>query len=287
MKKRNWTSLCFGLLFLLGACILMYPTVRNLYSVWTAKQEIRQYQAEVTSAAEDYQAQWQAVEDYNRRLSEKENQMVMTAAEYEEYESLLNVTGIGMMGYIDIPKIQVHLPVYHGIEESALQAGAGHWPGTSLPAGGAGTHCILTAHTGLVKAKMFTDLDQIKEGDTFSLSILDRSLNYQVDQIEITEPDDQEHLLIVDGEDYVTLYTCYPYGKNTHRLLVRGRRVEAPGGETEAADTKDVDAKAADGRKFGHRTYVIFAVAVILLTGLLFWAFWGRRGKRKKEGNSQ
>lgn len=281
MKKRNWTSLGFGLLFLLGACILAYPAVRNLHSVWTAKQEIRQYQAEVTSKTEDYQAQWQAVEAYNRRLSEKENQMVMTAEESAEYASLLNVTETGMMGYIDIPKIQVHLPVYHGIEESALQAGAGHWPGTSLPAGGAGTHCILTAHTGLVKAKMFTDLDQVKEGDTFSLSILDRILVYQVDQIQITEPDDQEHLLLVDGEDYVTLYTCYPYGKNTHRLLVRGHRIELPDDEAEAA------AVEMENGTFLEGTHAALAAVGILLAALLLWMLWRRKGKRKKEGNSQ
>ena len=146
----------------------------------------------------------------------------------KELSGLLNPLGTGMMGHIDIDKISVHLPVYQGTEEAALQAGAGWWIGTSMPTGGEGTHCVLTAHTGLVRAKMFTDLDQMEEGDTFSLTVLDRVLTYEVDQILITEPEEIEPLLIVDGEDYCTLYTCYPYGVNTERLLVRGHRIPTP-----------------------------------------------------------
>ena len=179
----------------------------------------------------DYSELWAAAEDYNRRLAEKDNQFAVSEEEMEEISGLLNPLGTGMMGHIDIEKISVHLPVYQGTEESALQAGAGWWIGTSMPTGGPGTHCVLTAHTGLVRAKMFTDLDQMEEGDTFSLTVLDRVLTYEVDQILITEPEEIEPLLIVDGEDYCTLYTCYPYGVNTERLLVRGHRIPTP--ETE------------------------------------------------------
>ena len=150
----------------------------------------------------DYSEMWAAAEEYNRRLAERENQFAVSEEETEEIENLLNPMGIGMMGYIDINRISVHLPVYQGTEESALQAGAGWWIGTSLPTGGESTHCVLTAHTGLVKAKMFTDLDQLEVGDTFSLTVLDRILTYQVDQVLITDPDEIEPLLIEKGKDY-------------------------------------------------------------------------------------
>lgn len=233
MKRRWLANIIFGLIFLTGVGILLYPTMRNRYSVWQAKQQIRHYQAEIAAAVgPNYREQWEAAEAYNRRLAEQGNATLYGEGQTEEYESLLDVDGTGMMGYIDIPAIQVNLPIYHGIEERALQAGAGHWQGTSLPTGGEGTHCVLTAHTGLVKAKMFTDLDQMEEGDTFTVSVLDRVMTYEVDQIQITNPEDMDALRIEPGKDLVTLYTCYPYGVNTHRLLVRGHRIETPAVET-------------------------------------------------------
>lgn len=138
-----------------------------------------------------------------------------------------------MMGSIEIPKIDVNLPIYQGTEEQQLQSGCGWWPGTSLPTGGSGTHCVITAHTGLTKAKLFTDLDRLETGDRFTLHILDRDMNYEVDQILVTEPEELAPLRIVPGEDLVSLYTCTPYGVNSHRLLVRGHRVEAEEADTE------------------------------------------------------
>lgn len=138
-----------------------------------------------------------------------------------------------MMGSIEIPKIDVNLPIYQGTEEQQLQSGCGWWPGTSLPTGGSGTHCVITAHTGLTKAKLFTDLDRLETGDRFTLHILDRDMNYEVDQILVTEPEELAPLRIVPGEDLVSLYTCTPYGVNSHRLLVRGHRVEAEEVDTE------------------------------------------------------
>ena len=167
-----------------------------------------------------------------------------------------------MMGYIDIPKISVHLPIYQDTEESALQAGAGFWLGTSLPTGGPSTHCVLTAHNGLVRAKMFTDLDQLEIGDTFSLTILDRVLTYEVDQILVTEPEDISPLQIVEGEDYVTLYTCTPYGVNTHRLLVRGHRIPTP----EDEETVDPVQAVTGGMDLRDKILtVLFLVAALLL----------------------
>lgn len=231
MKKPRLSTVLVGVLFLVGAGVMLYPTMSDLYVRRQLQKELAQYNQVTQGEEADYSELWAAAEDYNRRLAEKDNQFAVSEEEMEEISGLLNPLGTGMMGHIDIEKISVHLPVYQGTEESALQAGAGWWIGTSMPTGGSGTHCVLTAHTGLVRAKMFTDLDQMEEGDTFSLTVLDRVLTYEVDQILITEPEEIEPLLIVDGEDYCTLYTCYPYGVNTERLLVRGHRIPTP--ETE------------------------------------------------------
>ena len=231
MKKPRLSTVLVGVLFLVGAGVMLYPTMSDLYVRRQLQKELAQYNQVTQGEEADYSELWAAAEDYNRRLAEKDNQFAVSEEEMEEISGLLNPLGTGMMGHIDIEKISVHLPVYQGTEESALQAGARWWIGTSMPTGGPGTHCVLTAHTGLVRAKMFTDLDQMEEGDTFSLTVLDRVLTYEVDQILITEPEEIEPLLIVDGEDYCTLYTCYPYGVNTERLLVRGHRIPTP--ETE------------------------------------------------------
>ena len=228
MKKPRLVTVLVVLLFLVGAGVMLYPTMSDLYVRRQLQKEPTQYNQVTQGEEADYSELWAAAEDYNRRLAEKENQFAVSEEEMKELSGLLNPLGTGMMGHIDIDKISVHLPVYQGTEEAALQAGAGWWIGTSMPTGGEGTHCVLTAHTGLVRAKMFTDLDQMEEGDTFSLTVLDRVLTYEVDQILITEPEEIEPLLIVDGEDYCTLYTCYPYGVNTERLLVRGHRIPTP-----------------------------------------------------------
>lgn len=228
MKKPRLVTVLVVLLFLVGAGVMLYPTMSDLYVRRQLQKELTKYNQVTQGEEADYSELWAAAEDYNRRLAEKENQFAVSEEEMEEISGLLNPLGTGMMGHIDIDKISVHLPVYQGTEEAALQAGAGWWIGTSMPTGGEGTHCVLTAHTGLVRAKMFTDLDQMEEGDTFSLTVLDRVLTYEVDQILITEPEEIEPLLIVDGEDYCTLYTCYPYGVNTERLLVRGHRIPTP-----------------------------------------------------------
>jgi sortase A len=152
---------------------------------------------------------------------------ILTDQEKEEYNSLLDVSGTGIMAYIEIPRINVVLPVYHGTNEDVLQTAVGHLEGTSLPVGGAGTHCVLSGHRGLPSARLFTDLDKLTSGDTFVLNVLDEVLTYEVDQIRIVLPSDLSELVIEDGKDYCTLVTCTPYGINTHRLLVRGKRIES------------------------------------------------------------
>lgn len=226
-RKPRLTTVLAILLLLVGLGVLLYPTASDLYTQWRLKKEIGEYSQVAEGYKEDFSKLWQAAEDYNRTLLEKPSQFMLEEGEADLVATLLNPLGTGMLGYIDIPKIDVHLPVYQGTGEKALQSGAGYWLGSSLPTGGPGTHCVITAHTGLVKAKMFTDLDQLEVGDTFSLSVLDRELLYRVDQIRITQPEEMGPLYVVEGEDYFTLYTCYPYGVNTQRLLVRGRRVDS------------------------------------------------------------
>lgn len=229
-EKEKGSSGIFGkilvpLIFLVGLGIMLYPTLSDRYYTRQYEKEVARWEA--SRETKDYSAIWSAAENYNRALAERQNlKAFVSEEELAEISLLLNPLGNGMMGYIDIDKIDVHLPVYQGTDETQLQSGAGWWIGTSLPTGGESTHSVITAHTGLVKAKLFTDLDRLVVGDTFTLTILDRVMTYRVDQILVTEPEALDPLAIVPGEDYVTLYTCTPYGVNTHRLLVRGHRFE-------------------------------------------------------------
>lgn len=235
MKKKGTAINLLLLLLLVGGLgLLLYPTASDLCTKWRLSGTLDEYNRVVEAEAEDYSQLWEAAEAYNRYLAEKESQFTMKEGEAELISTLLNPLGNQMMGYIEIPAIDVRLPIYQGTEESELQSGAGWWIGTSLPTGEAGTHCVITAHNGLVKSKMFTDLDQLELGDTFTITVLDRVMTYEVDQILVAEPDDFSAMTIVEGEDLVTLYTCTPYGVNTQRLLVRGHRVETA--ETETAE---------------------------------------------------
>ena len=276
-KKRKISTLLAVLLLIVGLGVLLYPSLSDLYYRWEAEQETAQYNQVAEATQEDYSDLWAAAEEYNRKLAQGNAFSVAATAEEEaKIEQFLNPLGNGMMGYIDIPKINVHLPIYQGIEEQALQAGVGFWPGTSLPTGGPSTHCVLTAHNGLVRAKMFTDLDQLVEGDTFSLSILDRVLTYEVDQILVTEPDEVDALQIVEGQDYVTLYTCTPYGVNTHRLLVRGHRIETP-------ENVNLGNGAVDIIRTQSGMTVLITLAVVGLLILLFRIWRIFRARKKKQ----
>ena len=225
MKKRLSTILLI-LIFLIGLSLLLYPTVSDYWNSLHQSRAIAEYAEQVANLDDDlYEGLWADAQRYNETLLDKADRYDMTEEERAEYESLLNVSGNGIIGYIEIPMIQCSLPIYHGTEESVLQIAVGHIEGSSLPTGGAGTHCVLSGHRGLPSAKLFTDLDQLAEGDTFILRILDETLTYEVDQILTVLPEQTESLGITDGDDYVTLVTCTPYAVNTHRLLVRGHRV--------------------------------------------------------------
>lgn len=215
------------LFFLAGLSLLLYPAASDWWNSFHQSRAIETYAGEVSDLDETaYEKIWEAAQAYNQELSAGAIRQRMTVEEQAEYESLLNVTGSGMMGYIEIPKISCSLPVYHGSDEAVLQIAVGHLEGTSLPVGGEGSHCVLSSHRGLPSARLFTDLDELEEGDLFMLKVLNETLTYEVDQILVVEPDETEALERVEGKDYCTLVTCTPYGINSHRLLVRGHRVE-------------------------------------------------------------
>lgn len=225
--KNKLSTILFTLAFLAGLSLLLYPTVSDYWNSIHASKAVADYSEEVNSLTEaQYDEILAAAKAYNQSLLSREDGFSLTAEQKEQYESLLDVGGVGIMGYIEIPNINLSLPIYHGIEDSVLQIGVGHLEWSSLPVGGESTHCVLSGHRGLPSAKLFTNLDQLAEGDTFVLRVLDEVLTYQVDQIRIVEPDDTDALQIEEGKDFCTLVTCTPYGLNTHRLLVRGHRIE-------------------------------------------------------------
>lgn len=239
-KKANiWINGMLVLVLLAGLSLLLYPSLSEYWNSFHQTRAIADYNDQVSALDEaDYTALWQAAQAYNQALAGQGNQHTLTDAQKQEYESLLNVAGTGMMGYIEIPSIDCSLPIYHGTDEAVLQVAAGHLDWSSLPVGGESTHCVLSGHRGLPSARLFTDLDKLQEGDVFLLRILNEVLTYQVDQIRIVEPQQTEDLQIVEGQDYCTLVTCTPYGINSHRLLVRGHRVE------NAAEAKNVQVTA-------------------------------------------
>lgn len=224
--KHKKSTIALILVLLAGLSLMLYPLVSDLWNETRQSRAIADYTQAV--AAMDDQSYRQLLCDaqaYNAKLLDHPDRFYPTEEEISRYERLLNVAGSGVMGYVEIPSIQVLLPIYHGVDEAVLQTAIGHIEGTSLPVGGESTHCVISGHRGLPSAELFTDLDQLDLGDTFRLRILDEVLTYEVDQIRIVEPDDLSLLEIEPGEDLCTLVTCTPYGVNSHRLLVRGRRV--------------------------------------------------------------
>lgn len=226
-KKGNFINFLLVLIFFVGLSLLLYPSVSDYWNSFHQTRAITTYAENVaTLDQEQYDKIWAAAQAYNASLSERENSYLLTDTQKQEYRQLLDVSGLGIMGYIEIPSINCSLPIYHGTEESVLQIAVGHLEWSSLPVGGQSTHCVLSGHRGLPSAKLFTNLDKLDVGDVFMLRVLDEVLTYEVDQILIVEPLETASLRIVEGEDYCTLITCTPYGVNTHRLLVRGHRIE-------------------------------------------------------------
>lgn len=270
--KRKIFSILFGLLFLAGFGILAYPTVSNQWNTYRQSKLISNYK-EVTKNidTEDFEKEWAKAEHYNNSITVNQPMSgdVFNESGKEDknsaYWNVLNLSGDGIMGYISIPKINVELAIYHGTSDDVLQTGVGHIEGTKLPIGGEGNHTVLAAHRGLPSARLFTDLDQLVEGDKFYIHILDQVLAYQVDQIlPMVDKDDTEALeqamQIEEGQDYVTLFTCTPYGVNTHRLLVRGTRVEYNGEE----DTPQTPAESV--KNIVQDYYMFFLIGGVAVT---------------------
>ncbi|MFR7718353.1 MAG: class C sortase [Lachnospiraceae bacterium] len=273
--RKNFSTVLLLVTLMIGISLLLYPTISDYWNSFHQSRAIAGY-AEAVAEMDtvDYEKIWNDAVKYNKELQTRSNHWFLTEEQQEEYESMLNVSGNGIMGYIEIPSIKVSLPIYHGVDEGILQVAIGHIEGSSLPVGGKGSHCVISGHRGLPSAKLFTDLDQLAEGDIFMLRVLDETLTYEVDQILIVEPNDMSSLEFDEEKDYCTLVTCTPYGINSHRLLVRGHRVANLEESEEIRVT--ADAQQIDP------VLITPALAGILLVLLLLGTFvWNRvRGRR-------
>lgn len=227
MKSHRSTILLI-LILLIGLSLMLYPSFADWWNSFHSSRAIASYVEQVANIDDaQYEELWDAAWDYNQSLLHRPNDFLLSDEQQEIYKSLLDIGGNGIMGYIEIPVIDVMLPIYHGTKESVLQIAVGHLDWTSLPVGGAGSHCVVSGHRGLPSARLFTDLDKLKVGDVFMLHVLNEILTYEIDQILIVEPQDTDPLLIEPGKDLCTMITCTPYGINSHRMLVRGHRIES------------------------------------------------------------
>lgn len=286
--KRKISDILFGLMFLLGFAILIYPTVSNQWNTYRQNQLISSYEELIGKMAEeDFTKEWEKANAFNDTITHNnifgdvfgENGDDIKNTEYWQ---ILNVGNDGVMGYVSIPKINVKLSIYHGTADDVLQTGIGHLNGTKLPIGGESTHSVLAAHRGLPSARLFTDIDQLERGDMFYIHVLDETLAYQVDQIlDMVDKDDnetlQKALQIEEGQDYVTLFTCTPYGVNSHRLLVRGTRVPYNGEEEIESTAAESMLKSIQNY---YMIYLILGLSVTLLV-ILLMKFLIKPGKKK------
>lgn len=276
--KKHMSTIALVIVFVIGLSLLLYPSISEHWNSFHQTQAIANYTERVAAIDEgQYEEIMGSAREYNELLAEKETNWFLTEEEKEYYNAQLDVTGSGIMGYIEIPGINCSLPIYHGTSESVLQIATGHIEGSSLPIGGPGTHCVISGHRGLPSAKLFTDLDEVKEGDYFLLRVLDEVLTYQVDQIRIVEPDNVSNLGIYKDEDLCTLITCTPYGVNSHRLLVCGHRTE-----NLADDVIYVAADAMQIEPMVIATALAVPILLLLIIGVLLCSKRSRVGKRGK-----
>ena len=277
--RKKFGNLILVLIMLIGVGLLVYPTFSDWWNSFHQTRAIAGYTAAVANMdREEFDRMWAEAEAFNTYLSQKSGRFNLSEQEIETYNSILDVTGTGIMGYIDIPSIKISLPVYHGTDEAILQIAIGHIIGTSFPIGGEGSHCAVSGHRGLPSAKLFTDIDQLQAGDKFLLQVLDRTLTYEVDQIRIVLPQELQDLEIDPYMDYCTLITCTPYGVNTHRLLVRGHRVDN--------DNTDATRVTADAMRFEPVIVAPLVAAPILFILLIYVLIstsrWNKRRTAKR-----
>ena len=266
--KKHWLDILIAVLLILGVALLLYPAFSNYVHSRNVAKIITDYNRVSSDTSEERKLQMiKDAEDYNAKLA-KTPQNFYDPSQVTGYNKTLDLTGTGIMGYINIPKIDVELPIYHGTEKGVLQVGVGHLEGSSLPVGGKSTHAVLSGHRGLPSSRLFTDLDEIETGDTFTITVMDRVITYKVDQIKIVLPEEIEDLYIEDGMDYCTLVTCTPYGVNTHRLLVRGVRtdegIDKPAGIAVSSEAIKIDTALVATAVAGPAFIVVVAVIVIV-----------------------
>lgn len=274
LKKGNTTTLILIGMMVIGLGLIIYPSFADWWNQVYSRRMIVDYSERIENLTEeDFELYKTEAREYNAWLLQKNNRYQQSKEDYAYYASVLDVTGTGIMGYIDIPKIRVTLPIYHSVDEEVLQRSVGHMPGTSLPVGGESTHCVITGHRGLPSARLFTDIDRLTEGDIFQMKILDETLTYEVDQIRKVLPEELSDIRIEEGQDYCTLVTCTPYGVNTHRLLVRGHRIAT---EEELHITADAVQM--------NTTLIAGAIALIIIAVII--AVWLVTTRRKKTENA-
>ena len=270
--RKNLLSGVMVIGLLVGIGLLVYPSIANYWNQFHQSRAIMSYSEAVEKMSqEDYDKILESARKYNERIAERGLHFVMSDADRAAYEKEINIDGTGIMGYISVPKFHIRVPIYHGTEESVLQHAIGHLEATSLPVGGENTHTQVSGHRGLPSARLFTDLDKIREGDTWTITVLNETYTYECDQIRIVEPEDLSELNIVEGQDLCTLITCTPYGINTHRLLVRGHRVPNAQGNADVT---------ADGIQI-EPIYIapVLAVPAIIILLLVLWASTRRARK--------
>ena len=277
--RKNLSTIILILIFLVGLSVMLYPSVSDAVNRKHQSRAVAGYAEEVEQLSDaDYQTYFDAADAYNRQLNTTPNAFYKPDL-VSGYAQTLDISGTGIMGYITIPKISVELPIYHGTDEGVLQVAAGHLEGSSLPVGGAGTHAVISAHRGPPSAKLFTNLDELEVGDRFTITVLNRVLTYEVDQISIVLPTEIDQLLPTEGMDYVTLMTCTPYGINTHRLLVRGKRVET----TESQKHIRVAADAFRIEPIIVAPILAIPMLLAALVGVLVAPHLRKRSKRRRK----
>ena len=276
--KENRVTLIIAAVGLFGLGLILYPSVADWWNSFHQTRAVAAYAQKVANLdTSEYERILAEAEAYNNKLAVNGIKWTMSEEELEAYEKELDITGNGIMGYITIPKIRVELPIYHGIDDAVLQIAIGHLAETSLPVGGESTHCVVSGHRGLPSAKLFTDIDKLVEGDTWTVNVLNRTLTYEVDQIRVVDPTDLSNLQIEKGKDYFTLVTCTPYGINTHRLLIRGHRVDNAQGEA------NVIADALQIEPVYIAPFVAIPFILILLIIMLVSTEYSRRRKIIRE----
>ena len=278
--RKHLTTIIIIVMFIVGLSVLLYPAISNYINQKNASKVIGEYNDKLENTSDDrIEDMYAQAQDYNKRLAGTASAFYNPES-VKGYETTLDITGTGIMGYIDIDRIGVELPIYHTVDESVLGTGAGHLEGTSLPVGGESTHCVLSGHRGLPSAKLFTDLDELEVGDEFTITVLNKKLTYRIDQIKTVKPSETEDLQIESGKDYCTLMTCTPYGINSHRLLLRGVRVET------AQDKPGIFVKNEAFRIDPLVVTPIVAVPMLVVV-LIFVLVRDHRSKKKEEVRSE